>query len=74
MITVKVIRESTGSPIKGARVALGFSSLGRGVTSNEYTDDEGEAHFDADNGDGKVFVNGSTEYEGYLQGRLVIYR
>jgi hypothetical protein len=73
MITVKVIYQSSGKPAEGKKVALGFDGLGRGVTSGEYTDRNGEAHFNADNGDGKVYVNGSTKHKGYLSGRVVVY-
>lgn len=73
MITIKVVYSSSGKPAKSVRVSLGFSSLFRGVTDTEYTDDNGEAHFDNDPGDGAVYVNGSTEYEGDLRGRVVVY-
>jgi hypothetical protein len=67
------IYQSSGKPAEGKKVALGFSSLLRGVTSGEYTDRHGEAHFNADNGNGKVYVPGTTRHEGYLSGRVVVY-
>ncbi|HMV51221.1 MAG TPA: hypothetical protein PLD20_14210 [Blastocatellia bacterium] len=73
MITIKVVYRSSGKPAKGERVAIGFSSWLRGVTSTEYTDENGEAHFDADPGEGEVYVNGSTEHKGNLRGRVVVY-
>lgn len=73
MITVKVIYQSSGKLTEGKKVALGFSSLLRGVTSGEYTDRNGEAHFEADNGDGEVYVDGLTKHKGYLSGRIVVY-
>lgn len=74
MVTVQVFSKSTGDPVKHAKVALGFSSLlGSGVTDGEYTDSEGEAHFDVKPQHGKVYVNGSTKKEGYLSGRIVVY-
>ncbi len=73
MITVKVIYQSSGKPAEGKKVALGFSGLLRGVTSGEYTDRNGEAHFDADNGEGEVYVGGRTKHKGYLSGRIVVY-
>ena len=39
MITIKVIRSSSGKPAKGECVAIGFSALGRGVTGSEYTNE-----------------------------------
>jgi hypothetical protein len=73
MVTIKVIWESTGKPAKGERVAIGFSGLFGGVTSNEYTDSNGEAHFDVSPGDGEVYVNGSTKYKGRISGRVMVY-
>ena len=74
MITVRVLDRKTGEPVKDARVALGFSGfLTGGVTSDEYTDEYGEAHFDHDAGSGEVFVNGRKVREGSLHGLIIIY-
>ncbi len=70
MVTVKVIRRSSGDAIKGKKVAL---SVPMGVTSDQWTNSNGEAHFDVSPNHGKVFVDGSTEYEGHLSGRIVVY-
>ena len=71
MVTVRVLRKESGKAAKSARVSIGFSGLFRGVTGNEYTVGNGDAHFDTDSGHGKVFVNGSTVHEGSLKGRVV---
>ena len=73
MITIKVVYSSSGKPAKGERVQIGFSALLRGMSDKEYTDENGEAHFDNDPGEGEVYVNGSTKYEGDLRGRVVVY-
>jgi hypothetical protein len=73
MITVKVIYSGAGKPAKGERVAIGFSSLGRGVTDSEYTNEDGEAHFDVDPGEGEVYVNGSSKHKGNLRGKVTVY-
>jgi hypothetical protein len=74
MITVKVVRRSSGNPVKGKKVALGIDAIfSGGVTKGEWTDSNGEAHFDVKPNHGKVFVDGSSEYEGYLSGRIVVY-
>lgn len=74
MITVKVIWQSNGKPAEGKKVALGFNALfSGGVTHGEYTDRNGEAHFNSQNGDGNVYVDGSTRHKGYLSGRIVVY-
>ncbi|HEX8070742.1 MAG TPA: hypothetical protein VF546_12375 [Pyrinomonadaceae bacterium] len=74
MVTVKVVRRSSGDPVKGKKVALGIDAIfSGGVTDRQWTDSNGEAHFDVKPNHGKVFVNGSTEYEGYLSGRIVVY-
>lgn len=73
MVSVKIVSKSSGNPVKGKKVSLGFDGFGRGVTSSEYTDSNGDAHFDAENGEGKVFVDGSTKHKGHLSGRVVVY-
>lgn len=74
MISVKVNRQSSRQPAEGKKVALGFTAiLGRGVTETKFTDRNGEAHFDTKNGDGKIFVDGSTKHTGYLSGHIVVY-
>jgi uncharacterized protein YfaS (alpha-2-macroglobulin family) len=71
---VQVFSKSSGNPVKHAKVALGFSSLlGGVVTSGQYTDSNGEAHFDVKPQQGKVFVNGATKKEGHLSGHVVVY-
>jgi hypothetical protein len=70
MVTVKVVSKSSGNPAKGKKVALGMPN---GVTQGEWTNSDGEAHFDVKPNHGKVFVGGSKEHEGYLSGRIVIY-
>ncbi len=72
MFTVKVIYSSSGKPRIGARVAASFDGF-RGVTKDEYTDSNGEAHFDNNPGGGKVYVDGSEVYRGKIEGRIVLY-
>lgn len=74
MVTVKVVSKSSGNPVKGKKVALGIDGLfSGGVTKGEWTDSDGEAHFDVKPAHGKVFVDGSTKHEGHLSGRVVVY-
>lgn len=73
MFTIKVVDRSSGRPVFGKKVQVFFDGFFRGHTSNEYTDDEGEAHFDYDNGDGKVYVGSEEVYEGYISGRKIVY-
>jgi hypothetical protein len=74
MVTVKLVSKSSGNPVKGKKVALGIDKLlSGGVTHGEWTDSNGEAHFDVKPAHGKVFVGGSTKYEGHLSGRVVVY-
>jgi uncharacterized protein YfaS (alpha-2-macroglobulin family) len=72
MVTIQVFYKSSGNPVKNATVALGFGSFG-GITSGQYTDSNGEAHFNVKPQHGKVYVNGATKKEGYLSGRVVVY-
>ena len=73
MFTVKIIENSTGRPVKGAKVSVGFDGLLRGFTKEEYTDYDGEVHFDNDNGSGTIYVDGQRKYEGRIEGRKVVY-
>ena len=50
-----------------------FHGLLRGGTKNIYTDRNGEAHFDYDNGRGTVYVNGRAIYDGEISGRKILY-
>ena len=59
--------------MKGKKVALGIDALlSGGVTDDKWTDDVGEATFSVKPNYGKVFVSGSMEYEGYLQGTITV--
>jgi len=73
MVTVKVIHKSSGKSVKGKKVALGISGLSGGVTHGEWTNSDGEAHFDVKPNHGKVYVDGSKKHEGHLSGRVVVY-
>ena len=73
MFTVKIVESSTGRPVKGAKVSVGFEGLLRGFTKYEYTDSNGEVHFDNDKGMGTIYVDGERKYEGRIEGRKVIY-
>jgi hypothetical protein len=73
MVSVKVCWEKTGKPAENRKVALGFDGFFGGVSKDEYSNHNGEAHFDNDPGLGKVYVDGKTTYTGRLEGRLVVY-
>jgi hypothetical protein len=74
MVTIKIVSKSSGNPVKGKKVVLGIDAFfSGGVTSPQWTDSEGEAHFDIKPNKGKVFVDGSTKHEGDLSGRVVVY-
>lgn len=74
MVTVKVIHKSSGNPVKGKKVALGIDALfSSGVTHGEWTDANGEAHFDVKPNHGKVFIDSSQKFEGHLSGQVVVY-
>ncbi len=73
MVTVKVVWKRSGEPARNQKVAVGFDGWDRGVTRGEYTDRSGEAHFDVKPGRGCVFVSGDSKYEGYVEGRIVVY-
>jgi hypothetical protein len=73
MFSVKVVWKSTGKPAKGKRVSAAFDAFLRSVTRDQYTDADGNADFDCDPGQGKIFVDGKTVYQGRIEGRVVVY-
>ena len=73
MFTIQVIESNTGKPAYYKKIAVGFEGWDRGFTKDQWTDKNGEAHFDHNNGDGTVYVNGERRYEGHIAGRKVIY-
>ncbi|MBN1350997.1 hypothetical protein JXJ21_16370 [candidate division KSB1 bacterium] len=73
MVTIKVVSSSTGKPVSGKRVRVGFQGLTRGMSDEGFTDSNGEVHFNNDPGSGKVFVDHKTAFEGRIEGRVVVY-
>lgn len=73
MFTIKVIEQRSGKPVKNAKVGIIFHGFFRGGTKDLWTDSDGEAHFDYDNGRGVVYVNGKNCYDGQIEGRRIIY-
>jgi len=73
MFTVQIIEQSTGKPAYYKKVAVGFKGLLRGFTKDKYTDQNGEVHFSEDNGEGTIYINGRSAYEGRIEGRKVLY-
>ena len=49
----------------------GVEELSR--TDSQLTDIDGEALFNVEPCEGRVFVDGSTAYKGYLKERIVVY-
>ncbi|MDR0602984.1 MAG: hypothetical protein LBG80_01605 [Bacteroidales bacterium] len=73
MFTIQVFERSTGRPAYYKKVSVGFKGLFRGFSKDQYTDRNGEAHFSEDNGEGTVYVQGKPEYDGRIEGRIVVY-
>lgn len=74
MFTIKIIYSSSGKPYKGARVAASFDGFfSGGITNDERTDSNGEAHFDSNPGSGKIYVDGREVFRGRIEGRMVVY-
>jgi len=72
MPTVTVTVYRNGEPVKGVRVGLGADPFD-GVYGPEYTNYDGVAEFDVEDGQGgDVFVNGSTEGHWGASGRTDI--
>jgi hypothetical protein len=73
MITVKVYYESSDDPAIGKIVSLGGEKPVN--AASQFTDNDGEALFNVEPCEGRVFVfvNGSIAYKGYLRERIVVY-
>ncbi len=70
MYTVQVMSQSTGKPVYRAKVVI---SAGPGVSSPEYTDSDGCAHFHYEPEDGKVIVDGWHEFRVRLEGKVQVW-
>jgi hypothetical protein len=74
VVSVKVCFKDSGKPAKGKNVAIGVDSFfSGGVTNGEWTDADGEVHFDIDPCQGKIFVDGQTVYKGSISGQKLVY-
>jgi uncharacterized GH25 family protein len=73
MFTVQVIDKSSGKPISGKKVSVIFNGITRGCAKDQYSDNNGEAHFSESNGDGTIYVSGNSVYKGQIEGRKIIY-
>ena len=73
MYTIKVIDTRDGRPVEYTKVGVVYHGFFPGSTKDLSTDSNGEAHFDYDNGNGEVYVNGKKPYDGEIKGRIVIY-
>ncbi|MBU0655279.1 MAG: AAA family ATPase [Gammaproteobacteria bacterium] len=73
MVTIQVVRKSTGKPVQGERVTLSFDGLLRGMSKPAHSDSRGLANFDNKPGTGTVFVNGKSVYKGRIEGTTVVY-
>ena len=81
MFTIRVIDRDSGLPAEDVVVSVSFSGFFGGHTEDVITDENGEAEFDADPGEGTVYVSrgggmfssSQTAYEGEIKGRKTVY-
>lgn len=73
MLAIKIKKQKFGKPLKEKRIRVSFYGFLRGHTKDLYTDKEGEAHFDYDNGTGEIYVDGKKLYTGKIEERKIIY-
>ncbi len=71
MIAVKVVYSSSGRPVEGSTVCLGFSF---GMSDTYFTNENGNVFFeDYDSGRfGSIYVDGTEVFEGYLPVKNII--
>jgi len=72
MFTIKVVSSTTGKAVNSKRVRVSFDGL-RGMSHEQFTDSNGEVHFNNDPGRGKVYVDHKSVFEGKIEGRIVLY-
>lgn len=73
MFTIQVFEKSSGKPAYYKKVGIIFHGFFRGSTKDIYTDRNGEAHFDYDNGNGTIYVQGREVFDGEISGRMIVY-
>lgn len=73
MFTIRVIEKSTGQPAYYKRVGVMFSGWTRGNTPDKRTNEQGEAHFDKNNGYGTIYVDGQSVSKRDIEGFMVVY-
>ncbi|MEH2130246.1 MAG: hypothetical protein V7K86_06235 [Nostoc sp.] len=73
MITVQVIENKNGNPVKGLKVYICNKSWTGGVKST-YTNADGEAPINFDLPcNGEININGNTVYEGDMKAYMKFY-
>lgn len=73
MFTVQVLDRRDGQPLEYKTVAVHFSCFLAGHTRDVKTDHRGEAHFDYNNGQGKIYVGSQVVYDDEISDRIVVY-
>jgi hypothetical protein len=76
MISIQVTSKKDGKPIAGQRAAISYDNFLNGYVSPDVkTDGSGVAQIDVEhrrNAKGKVFVNGRTVREGYIESFMTV--
>jgi hypothetical protein len=72
MVSVKVVWTRDGKPAEGRKVAVSFHGA-RGITDAQFTNRQGEVHFDVTPGEGEIYVDGNSKHRGRVEGRVVVY-
>lgn len=68
-VAVRVLRDD--EPVSGKKVMISFTRLDRGWLE-EWTNSDGVAHFDADEGEAKIIIDGSTVETCYLSDEVTV--
>lgn len=72
MITVQLYTKGSGNPVTSTKVGISIGNWD-GV-KYEYTDSNGNAHFDyPPQQSSEVYVDGKIVYTGRLEGKTVVY-
>jgi hypothetical protein len=76
MFTIHLHDERSGKPVSDVAICVVFDGW-RGTTKWEWTDKNGEIHFDCKHGNGRIFAKQGFRsiliYTGSISGRVIVY-
>jgi len=72
MFSIQVLHEYNGKPACDYKVSVIFEGFFRGVQEG-VTNKNGFAHFNCQNGKGKIYVKSGEVFNGEIKGMILVY-